>query len=436
MALFEYALVPYLRRLNRRSMRFGPTGENMLPVPNPDRPTLLYVHVPFCEALCPFCSFHRVQLKRPKADRYFAALRREIRACKDAGFVFGDVYVGGGTPTILPDELRETLQLIRTLFPIERISVETNPDHLSSSRLSDLLDMGVNRLSVGVQSFDDQLLKAMGRYDRYGSGTDILARLQDAGEIFDTLNVDMIFNQPLQSMKSLQRDIKILTCNTFADQVSFYPLMPATTTSKAMSKQMGALSFRNERRYYERILAGMQSVYRPATAWCLARKRGLIDEYIVDHEEYVGLGSGAFSYIDGVFYSSSFSIDRYLDRIEHGRSGIVMGRRLSELEQLRYRFLVSLFGLDLDWEQLRSEYPGSFIGPLRKELLFFTLIGAIRKDGVHYHLTEKGMYYWVVLMREFLTGVNNVRDEMRAHIRIERSLSRTGHQENVLDDVA
>jgi coproporphyrinogen III oxidase-like Fe-S oxidoreductase len=377
-----------------------------------------------------------VQLKGPKADRYFAALRREIRACKDAGFVFGDVYVGGGTPTILPDELRETLQLIRTLFPIERISVETNPDHLSSSRLSDLLEMGVNRLSVGVQSFDDQLLKAMGRYDRYGSGADILARLQDASEMFDTLNVDMIFNQPRQTMESLKRDIEILTCNTFADQVSFYPLMPATTTSKAMCKQMGALSFRNERRYYERILAGMQPVYRPATAWCFARKRGLIDEYIVDHEEYVGLGSGAFSYVDGVFYSSSFSIDRYLDRIEHGRSGIVMGRRLSELEQLRYRFLVSLFGLDLDWEQLRSEYTRSFMGPLRKELLFFSLIGAIRKDGTHYHLTEKGMYYWVVLMREFLTGVNNVRDEMRAHIRIERSRSRAGQNENVLDDVA
>lgn len=409
----------------------------MLPLPNSGRgPVLLYVHVPFCEALCPFCSFHRVLLKQPKAKRYFTALRKEICAYKEAGFVFDDVYVGGGTPTVLPDELRKTLQLIQSLFPIKRISVETNPNHLSSQRLSDLIDMGVNRLSVGVQSFDDKLLKAMGRYDRYGGGSEILDRLQHASGIFDTLNVDMIFNQPLQTRESLVRDITILTSNKFADQVSFYPLMPATTTSKAMSKQMGKVSFDNERKYYEQILTHMRPEFEPSTAWCFARKRGLIDEYIVDHEEYIGVGSGAFSYIDGCFYSSSFSIERYIDNVAHGESGIVMGRRLSKLEQLRYRFLVSLFGLDLDWEELCREYPRSGITPLWKERMFFKSIGAIRKSGSHYHLTNRGMYYWVVLMREFLMGVNNFREQMRSHIRAEHILSRARNTADNLNRAA
>ena len=355
---------------------------------------------------------------------YFDALRKEIRYYKDAGFVFDDVYVGGGTPTVLPEQLERTLTLIRSLFPVKRVSVETNPDHLAAARLEQLRDMGINRLSVGVQSFDDRLLKAMGRFARYGSGEQIIERLDRAAGLFDTLNVDMIFNQPLQTLESLDRDLDILTTHRIADQVSFYPLMPASTTARAMSHEMGRLTLQNERRFYENIVSKMGTVYEPATAWCFSRRKGAMDEYIVDHDEFIGVGSGAFSHVSGCFFSSSFSVERYIERVNAGFSGIVMGRRLSEREQLRYRFLVSLFGLELDWDKLRREAPQSLIAPLWKERVLFTLTGSIRRHGSHYRLTRKGMYHWVVLMREFLVGVNNFRDEMRHHIRQERFVSR------------
>ena len=302
-------------------MSFDPAGANRLPVANRDRRYLLYVHIPFCEALCPFCCFHRVKLKRPQADLYFEALRDEIRAYKDAGFEFVDVYIGGGTPTVIPEQLVETLEFIRSLYAIEQISVETNPNHLASSTIDDLRMAGVNRLSVGVQSFDDRLLKEMGRYENYGGGIEITERLKSAYGTFDTLNVDMIFNQPHQTTDSLDRDIEILMSNEIADQVSFYPIMPAPATTKAMKRTMGTVTFRNERAMYRRILAGLQAKYQPSTAWCFSREHGLVDEYIVDHEEYIGVGSGAFSYIDGNFYSSSFSINRYIETIRSGRSG-------------------------------------------------------------------------------------------------------------------
>jgi len=420
--LFEYVLSPYFRYLNSRAMRFGPAGADKLPVADRDKRYLLYVHIPFCETLCPFCCFHRVKLRRPQADLYFEALRNEIRAHKKAGFEFVDVYVGGGTPTVIPEQLIETLQLIRSLYAIQKISVETNPNHLASSTLTELRRAGVNRLSVGVQSFDDRHLKEMGRYESYGSGTEIMERLKNAYGAFDTLNVDMIFNQPHQTMESLDRDIDIIVGNEIADQVSFYPLMPAQATSKTMKRTMGTVTFRNERAMYRRILAGMQPKYQPSTAWCFSRKCDLVDEYIVDHEEYVGVGSGAFSYVAGCFYSSSFSINRYIENIGSDRPGIVMSRRLSEIEQLRYKFLVGLFGLELDWESIRRDHRSTWLGPLWKERLFFSLLGSIRRDGGSYRLTDKGMYHWVVMMREFLTGVNNFRDEMRSHISIERML--------------
>jgi coproporphyrinogen III oxidase-like Fe-S oxidoreductase len=423
--MLERVLTPYVRHQFRRTMHFSPAGEGLLPIPDPNKQYLLYIHVPFCEALCPFCSFHRVLLKQPRANRYFNALRREIHSYKDKGFRFVDVYVGGGTPTVLPEQLLETLQLVRSLFPIQRISVETNPNHLNSGTFAALEKAGVDRLSVGVQSFDDGLLAEMGRLKRYGSGKEIVARLKAAYGVFNTLNVDMIFNLPHQTAASLGRDIDTLTGESIADQVSFYPLMSAPSTTRAMLKDMGRVSYNRERSFYEQILKGMAPTYHPSTAWCFARERGLVDEYIVDHDDYVGVGSGAFSYVDGRFYSSSFSINRYIDRVERGRAAIVMGRKLSDWERLRYELLIKLFGLELDWSQLCGSRPNSWLVPLWKERLALQLIGALQRDGNRYRLTTSGMYYWVVMMREFLTGVNNFRDEMRAHIHAERLLART-----------
>lgn len=285
---------------------------------------MLYVHVPFCESICPVCPFHKVLLNEDRALHYFAALREEIRRYHERGFDFSSVYVGGGTPTILPQELFETLALIRSLFSVEQICVETNPNHLVPETIRSLKEAGVNRLSVGVQSFDDTLLREMQRYTPYGSGQQIVAWLKGAQGVFDTLNVDMIFNFPHQTTASLEQDIEILRDELRVDQVTFYPLMAAATTQKAMSKTIGKVTFRREQEFYKLILAGMQNEYRPTTGWCFSRgATSMLDEYIVEYDEYLGVGSGAFSYLDGVFYATTFSINGYIGYIGKGRVGIV-----------------------------------------------------------------------------------------------------------------
>src|SRR5512144_72201 len=113
------------RREARRAMRLEPS-DGIARVPA--TPVFLYLHIPFCEVLCPYCSFHRVRFEEGRARRYFNALRREIRRYHDNGFGFGGLYVGGGTPTVLPGELADTLGLIRELNPgLGSVSVETNP---------------------------------------------------------------------------------------------------------------------------------------------------------------------------------------------------------------------------------------------------------------------------------------------------------------------
>jgi coproporphyrinogen III oxidase-like Fe-S oxidoreductase len=353
------------------------------------------------------------------AASYFAALRDELRSYHERGFEFSAVYVGGGTPTVLPHELAETLALIRSLFGVEEISVETNPNHLVAEVLDVLKVAGVNRLSVGVQSLDDDLLREMGRYSAYGSGEQIRERLRDASGVFDTLNVDMIFNFPHQSYASVDRDIDILTEELGVDQISFYPLMPVSSADSNASQALGELTFSREPRFYDLILDRMSGVYSPSSVWCFSKSKGMIDEYIVEQDNYIGAGSGAFSYFDGVFYTTSFSIDQYIRRVKSGSPAIIRGKRYTPLDQMRYDFLVRLFGLRLDGALMAKKYGPDWRRALWKELWIFRLFGALENNGDEIRLRRRGMYYWLVMMREFLTGVNNFRTEMRSAIAIE-----------------
>lgn len=165
--LTEEFITYIARKRNFRYLRFSPDS-TLSPSPAIDEtPRMLYVHVPFCEELCPYCSFHRVPFQEGIARAYYEALRKEILMYSGLGYLFKAVYVGGGTPTILIDELVRTLELAKQTFPISEISVETNPNHLTGEKISALRAAGVNRLSVGVQSFDDGLLKATERYQKH-----------------------------------------------------------------------------------------------------------------------------------------------------------------------------------------------------------------------------------------------------------------------------
>lgn len=423
--LTETLITAYSRRVTRERMQLDMTSGHVTPVPA-SRPCMLYVHIPFCESLCPFCSFHRVQLQEPRARLYFRALRKELQRYHDLGFDFAGVYVGGGTPTVLPDELASTLALIRELFHVQQISLETNPNHLHEDVLDALKAARVNRLSVGVQSLDDDLLRRMQRYTPYGSAREIIERLQYTQGVFDTLNADMIFNLPQQSAASLDNDIRQLADEIRIDQISWYPLMSSPSTQQAMRESMGIRTAAREKFFYERIRSRLAGVYTPASAWCFSRGDRMIDEYIVEYDDYVGAGSGAFSYLDGTIYSSTFSINRYIRYCSSGKSAITARRSLNRVEQMQYDFLMKLFGLRLEKQHMGAKYGAGFRRRLWKELLLFRLLGAIREDADSYRLTGKGMYYWLVMMREFFTGVNHLRSDMRTRLRAERDQQRSG----------
>ena len=425
--LSEMVLTHLMRRRTGSILTFPAhrTSSELQPPPAQEGKTsMLYLHIPFCEQLCPYCSFNRIPLDRPLAQKYFQALEEELRIYHDRGYVFDSIYVGGGTPTILPDNLCSLLGLAGKLWRIGQISVETNPNHLSPDILGVLKAAGVNRLSVGVQSFQDPILKAIGRYERYGSGNRIRQRLRAARGLFDTLNTDMIFNFPVQDERMLARDLKVLKALQ-VEQVTFYPLMAARKVRGELAG-LGRIGYSREKHFYRRIWEELSPDYRPSSAWCFSRKgrenettavhpgaAHLIDEYIVAAEEYAGLGSGSFGYLQGTIYANTFSIPAYIESVSRGRLPVAAVKRFSRAGQLRYDFLMKMFGGSLDLQHVKKKYGESAQRELWKELLFFRITGAARRNVSNpqaIELTRKGYYFLVVLMREFFTGVNNFRE--------------------------
>ena len=386
-----------------------------LPACKDEQQRLLYIHIPFCEELCPYCSFHRVRLDETLAFKYHQALRSEMALYRQKGYRFTGIYVGGGTPTVLINELAETLRLARELFPITSVSVETNPNHLTDANINILKQAGVNRLSVGVQTFNDDLLKKIARYDKYGSGKEIAFRLRRTMGSFDTVNADMIFNFPEQTAGMLDADLAVLL-KLQMQQITFYPLMVSTLTQRLMQETLGEVNFRREKSYFNLILRRLGRQYDSSSAWCFSRKKtgqSLIDEYVVDFDEYAGLGSGAIGYLNGVCYANTFDIDRYIADLTGGKLPLQAARRFDLPDRMRYDFLMKLFSTKMNVNELDKKYDGKFFTTLWKEMAAFTLAGSFRYFSPNLHLTPRGRYLWVIMMREFFIAVNNFRDYCR-----------------------
>lgn len=403
------------RKQFARALNFKEGVAPDLPVCPDKKERLLYLHIPFCEELCPYCSFHRIRLDETLGRDYHVALRREMALYREKGYRFSGIYVGGGTPTVLIHEMAETLRLARNLFPVISISLETNPNHLTDDNVKILIQAGVNRLSVGVQTFNDDLLKKIVRYNKYGSGEEIAGRLKETTGKFDTLNADMIFNFPEQTPEMLEADLSILL-NLQMPQITFYPLMVSTLTQRLMSETLGELNFRKEQSFFKLILRRLEKQYDSSSAWCFSRKkadRSLIDEYVVDFDEYAGLGSGAIGYVDGVCYANTFDIGRYISNLAQNRLPLTAARHFDAPDRMRYDFLMKFFSTRLNVFELEKKYDGKFMKTLWKEMVAFTLAGSFRYFTPNLYLTPWGRYYWVIMMREFFIAVNNFRDFCR-----------------------
>ena len=393
-----------------------------LPAPVPGREYMLYVHVPFCDVLCPYCSFTRFPFHEDAARRYFEALRAEMKMIKDLGYEPPSAYIGGGTPTILMDELERTIDYMRELFPtIKEVSSETNPPHLDRARLERLSHM-VQRFSVGVQSFDNDLLKRMDRFHKYGSAEEIVERIQNVHDMFDTFNVDMIFNFPGQTPEMILHDIDVFK-TTGANQITYYPLMASPGSEKLMETCFhGQVDYNLERDLYNTIFDTMTAPAEDGGAgfyatdvYTFAKDReAMIDEYVVDYGEFVAAGCGGYSFLGDKIYNNDSSLDGYCRRVEAGHMSVASRIDMGRANEKRYRMGRELFGLRLDNRAWRRDYGKYIQYDMPVEYGFLAANGAFDKNNAdELTLTRKGRYLVLVLMRQIFVGMNTERDRLR-----------------------
>ena len=413
--LAERALTAVMRPLSRHYTAHGPVDGANLPAPAPGKTYLLYAHVPFCERLCTYCSFNRFLFNEEIAISYFSDLREEMRIAAGLGYHFGSLYLGGGTPTILVDELCKTIDLARELFHIREVSAETSPNQIGPE-LADRLEGRVDRMSVGVQSFSDVLLRQMDRLEKYGTGPELFDIISASAGLFHSLNVDMIFNFPSQTEAMLRHDTRLLK-ETGCNQTTFYPLMASPQQARALSQQIGRVDMTREKAYYEVIDTELTGHFEASSAWTFSKEKGgMIDEYIVDYPEYLGIGSGAQSFLVDRLYTNTFSLADYAKRVHAGNLSVTqVGRPYSQRDMMRYRFVTDLFGLRLDKRRFIADFGTPVERGLWGEVQFMRAVGGFERDDDEcFTLTRTGRYLLVVMMREMLTGSNRLRDEARA----------------------
>ena len=352
------------------------------PPPQDGHKYLLYAHIPFCHTLCSYCTFHRFLFKEHVARAYFVNLRKEMDYVKALGYDFHSMYVGGGTTTIIEEELIKTLEHARKLFPsIKEISCETDPQIITTPQFRNLKGL-VDRMSIGVQSFNDDLLKLSERYEKFGSGEQIFERLQYAT----------------------------------------YPLMVTSQTRKSV-KNVIAASGNQLADQYRVILDTLGSRYNHLTSWTFGRTHDEgFDEYVVDYDEYLGVGSGAFSFLNDSLYVNTFSLRRYNERIAAGNTGVERRRQFDKHAILQYRLMLGLFSHRLSRKYFREVHGVNLDRTLMKEMLALRVAGAIKddpNDPDNIIVTDGGKFLGLVMMKAFYSAMDNVRAELRQPLKEE-----------------
>jgi oxygen-independent coproporphyrinogen-3 oxidase len=313
----------------------------------------LYVHVPFCQSKCPYCDFYSVTALS-LVPAWVDAIKQEAGLYREQFGVFDTLYLGGGTPSLLEiSHLAALLNMLRRSFafaPDAEITLEANPDDLNPGKLAAYRDLGVNRLSVGVQSFNDQDLAFLGRRHTARQAAQALEWAREAG--FDHLSVDLMYALPGQTEGAWRQTLE--TALSFQpEHLSCYQLTVEADTPLAARQARGEFhapgeeqetalflltsEFLEDRGYlhYEvsNFALGMES---QAESLCYHYCRHNLKYW--RHAPYLGLGSGAHSFKDGVRWWNQGDLERYCQALAAGAAP-VGGRESLSPEQFRLESL-------------------------------------------------------------------------------------------------
>lgn len=291
------------------------------------KPTSAYVHIPFCTQICYYCDFSKVFIKNQPVDSYLEHLIEEYDSYDIKKL--RTLYIGGGTPTALSASqlafLLEKLTDKLDLSYLEELTIEANPGDLDQEKIAVLKDSPVNRVSLGVQTFNNRMLKQIGRSHLEKDIYENIANLKKAG--FDNISIDLIYALPKQTME----DVKINVAKAIAldiPHMSLYSLILENHTVFMNRMRRGKLPLPKEdleAEMFEYIIAELEKAGFEHYEISNFSKPGFESRHNLmywDNAEYYGIGAGASGYVDGVRYKNHGPIRHYLQAVEAGNARV------------------------------------------------------------------------------------------------------------------
>lgn len=379
----------------------------------PDEPSLprnlkrvgLYLHVPFCKNLCPFCPYNRIEYDDKLFEQYEKAVHAEIDLytpdLKNSEFV--SLYIGGGTPTVnLPGLLRIIDHLKQNFSLSCDICIELHPGNMDSECLGGLKDAGITMLSVGIESTSDRILKNIGR--NHDGETALISLRRAVATGFDSVNADLMFALPGQNLKDWEKDL-IAVMNEGVDQISTYPLFSFPYSDLGQSQNI-----RQVKRPGNRLIRSMlnlteslstSSGYKRCAVWSWLKPSKKKFSSITRHH-YVGFGPSAASMTGKDFYVNTFDVASYAETLPNKRP-IALSMPVDLHLEMAYWLYWRVYDLKIqqdDFQDLFGE-KYSIETSFKNVIKTFQLAGMLEKRNGGYQVTDSGAYWIHRLQNEY-----------------------------------
>jgi len=360
----------------------------------------IYIHIPFCVKKCGYCDFYSVKWDEESENKYIHSAINEIKSYNELSskYVVDSIYIGGGTPSIInPKNLEKIISTIRCLFTVEEnseISMEANPNSLWEN-IKTYGEIGINRLSIGIQSLNDNILKRIGRIHNSKEALQAIDRAISFG--FENINADVMFNIPGQTVDDINDTISKLVTKQIR-HISFYSLKLEEGTPMYLLKKNKKIVMPEEDLERKMYYAGRN----------IMEKHGLMQYEISNfsvkgyecrhnlkywkQEEYIGIGPSAHSFLGNVRFSNPSDLTEY---ITSGENGVFERNTLEEMDEndIKFEYIMLRLRLTegLKFADFKNKFSIDFKEAYKEQIKHLTENNLIESDDDAIRLTKRGM---------------------------------------------
>ncbi|WP_311488103.1 radical SAM family heme chaperone HemW [uncultured Helcococcus sp.] len=378
-----------------------------------NKPIGLYIHIPFCEKKCNYCNFLTFVNNDEQIEKYVQYLIKEINLYKGENIHLDTIYIGGGTPSYLDEKyMVQIVDAIKNVFVLEdniEFTIEMNPESVEVDKIKTYLQIGINRFSMGVQSFNNDVLNIMGRLHNRTSVFKKLALMRELG--CKNISIDLMLANPKQDIEILRQDLAI-ACKLDIDHISYYSLILKEQTYFDLWYRQGKIDLfdpEEERKMYHEVVDTLVRNgfdHYEISSFAKNGLRGIHNAKYWTLNDFIGLGMGAAGNISRTRFENVRDFDSYYDLLDKGQKPLLEIEELSIEDREKEYLMLNLRmmqGFDID--QMNKKFSIDFEEKYKDILEKNIGVGILKKEENRIKFTDYGIDNGEVFFHE-LYGLN------------------------------